>query len=312
VFSGSIASTSSIAAVQSIGKGTDNSGISFTSLTQKSNTVLVSNKTVITDEVRPTVQYPFDIIITNNTDTTPHKIKFKQSSTIHSTEATSSQLTTGVWNHVVCQKSGSFFQIWVNGTLQSNVSSSIDSMVTNDRYLFIAGNGTDSGSFSGSMDEIRVYDRGLNSTEIQYLNDNSFNTGYAYQTARVGNIFYKTGVVTVVDPRPKYKNAFLGKEGNFDYVALDYGFTGKFKSKATFFEHEIICKIRKNEFNFTQNPDSEVSKIEDYVTSSFFNPYVTTIGLYNDTHELIAIAKLANPTAKRDDVDMNFIIRFDV
>ena len=319
MFSGSVASTSSIAAVQSIGKGTDNSGVSYTSLTQQtSNTVLVSNKTVITDEVRPTVQYPFDITITNNTDATPHKIKFKQSSTIHSTEATSSKLTTGVWNHVVCQKSGSFFQIWVNGTLQSNVSSSIDSMVTNDRYFFIAGNGTDSGSFSGSMDEIRVYDRGLNSTEIQYLHDNSFNTGYAYQTARVGNIFYKTGVVTVVDPRPKYKNALLGKQGNFDYVGLDYGFTGKFKSKATFFEHEIICKIRKNEFNFTQNPsikqnrDSDVSKIEDYVTSSFFNPYVTTIGLYNDTHELIAIAKLANPTAKRDDVDMNFIIRFDV
>jgi hypothetical protein len=81
----------------------------------------------------------------------------------------------------------------------------------------------------------------------------------------------------------------LGKEGNFDYNSLDYGFTGTFKSKATFFEHEIICKIRKNEFNFTQNPsikknrDSDVSKIEDYVTSSFFNPYVTTIGLYNDT-----------------------------
>lgn len=315
---GGIASTSSIAQVQSIGAGTDNSTVSSPMPATPTDYVfLVSNKILITDEVRPTNQYPFDISITNNTDTNPHRIKLKQSSTIHSTEATSSQLTTGVWNHVVCQKSGSLFQIWLNGTLQSSVSSSIDSMVTNDRYLFIAGNGTNSGSFSGSMDEIRVYDRGLNSTEIQYLRDNSFNTGYAYQTARVGNIFYKTGVVSVVDPRPKYKNALLGKEGNFDYNSLDYGFAGTFKSKATFFEHEIICKIRKNEFNFTQNPsirknrDSEFSKIEDYVTSSFFNPYVTTIGLYNDTHELIAIAKLANPTAKRDDVDMNFIIRFD-
>jgi hypothetical protein len=34
--------------------------------------------------------------------------------------------------------------------------------------------------------------------------------------------------------------------------------------------------------------------------------------LYNDSQELVAVAKLANPTAKRDDVDMNFIIRFDV
>jgi hypothetical protein len=52
--------------------------------------------------------------------------------------------------------------------------------------------------------------------------------------------------------------------------------------------------------------------LEDYVTSSYFNPYMTTIGLYNDDRELLAVAKLANPLEKRDDVDMNVIVRFDM
>ena len=90
------------------------------------------------------------------------------------------------------------------------------------------------------------------------------------------------------------------------------------KAQVTFYEHEIICKIRKHEFNFTQNPsirrdrEKDTSLIESYVTSSYFNPYITTIGLYNDNQELVAVAKLANATPKRDDVDMNFIIRFDI
>jgi hypothetical protein len=39
---------------------------------------------------------------------------------------------------------------------------------------------------------------------------------------------------------------------------------------------------------------------------------MTTIGLYNDDRELLAVAKLANPLEKRDDVDMNVIVRFDM
>ena len=79
-----------------------------------------------------------------------------------------------------------------------------------------------------------------------------------------------------------------------------------------------IQSLKKNQFNFTQNPtlrknkDSESNLLEDYVTSSYFNPYITTIGLYNEDFELVAIGKLASATAKRDDVDMNFIVRFDM
>ena len=40
-------------------------------------------------------------------------------------------------------------------------------------------------------------------------------------------------------------------------------------------------------------------------------PYITTIGLYNDKSQLLAIGKLSQPIQKRDDIDMNFIVRWD-
>lgn len=282
------------------------------------NGVITRNKIETIEDTWISNRYPFDITITNQNNTNPHVIKFKQSSVNRTNEVTSSTLTTGEWHHIVCQRSSSNLQIWVDGNLDANVTGSNLSYITNAHNFYIAGNGFGSGSFSGSLDEVRIYNKGLNSNEISNLYDNSFQYGYAYQSSRVGNVFYNEGIMTISDPRPKYANAFLGKEGNFDYYVTDYGFEGKFKSQVTFYEHEIICKLRKHEFNFTQNPtirtnrEKETSLIENYVTSSYFNPYITTIGLYNDNQELVAVAKLANPTAKRDDVDMNFIIRFDI
>jgi hypothetical protein len=49
----------------------------------------------------------------------------------------------------------------------------------------------------------------------------------------------------------------------------------------------------------------------DMFVSGTVGPYITTIGLYNDKAQLLAVGKLANPVTKLDDVDMNFIIRWD-
>ncbi len=273
----------------------------------------------------PTIQgessnYPFDVKLYNRTAglTNEHKIEFSQKSGETLFSVTSSAISHSMWNHIVCQKSSSYYQIWVNGILSGQITGSITTNTTNDNKFFIGSNGTSNGTYSGYLDEIRIYKSGLTSEQITYLGDNSFELGYAYQTPRIGNVFYKQGIIVVSDPRPKYANVFLGKSGSFDFYGTDYGFTGSFRSTTTFYEHEITCKIRKSEFNFTQNWTVRQDKndssqfVDDYVTSSFFNPYVTTIGLYNDKYDLVAIGKLSSPLEKRDDVDMNVIIRFDV
>ena len=264
-----------------------------------------------------TKQFPFNISLMNTSSATPNKIKFSQSDGVKTAEVSSNTLNENTWYHIVCQKTGSVYQIWQNGTLSNSQQTNINTNVQNAYEFYVAGNGTSENYLSGSLDEIRVFSRALTSNEITNLSDNSLKYGYAYQRKEIGNIFYETGVIIISDPRPKYKTAFLGKYGNFDYENFAHGFEGSFKSATTLYEHEIVCKIDKNKFNHTQNPSSlikynHVNTIKSLATGSSFTPYITTIGLYNDTHDLVAIAKMATPLKKRKDIDVNVIIRFDM
>jgi hypothetical protein len=55
------------------------------------------------------------------------------------------------------------------------------------------------------------------------------------------------------------------------------------------------------------------SEIPDtYVSNPSFTPYITTVGMYNNRGELLAIGKLGTPIKKRNDVDLTIIVRFDV
>jgi hypothetical protein len=46
-------------------------------------------------------------------------------------------------------------------------------------------------------------------------------------------------------------------------------------------------------------------------TGSFLAPYITTIGLYDDDMDLVAVAKLPQPIKSDQDFPINFIVRFD-
>ena len=46
-------------------------------------------------------------------------------------------------------------------------------------------------------------------------------------------------------------------------------------------------------------------------TGSFLAPFITTIGLYDDNCDLVAVAKLPQPIKSYPDLPVNFIVRFD-
>jgi hypothetical protein len=46
-------------------------------------------------------------------------------------------------------------------------------------------------------------------------------------------------------------------------------------------------------------------------TGSFLSPFITTIGLYDDNCDLVAVAKLPQPIKSEPDFPVNFIVRFD-
>ena len=82
------------------------------------------------------------------------------------------------------------------------------------------------------------------------------------------------------------------------------------------YENEVRCIVRESDYNLTYNPSLVTGSYTggtlcDFATGSFFQPYVTTIGLYNDENELLMVAKLAKPIVLSSDTDMTFIVKYD-
>jgi hypothetical protein len=72
-------------------------------------------------------------------------------------------------------------------------------------------------------------------------------------------------------------------------------------SQETITSDFIFVRPRSSEYNYSENPSFISGSTGEVLYSSFVdNPqvYITTIGLYNDTNELLAVAKLSRPLLK--------------
>tara|TARA_R110000868_G_scaffold91756_3_gene254301 strand:+ start:19215 stop:20183 length:969 start_codon:yes stop_codon:yes gene_type:complete len=91
--------------------------------------------------------------------------------------------------------------------------------------------------------------------------------------------------------------------------------TCSFSSSFTIFETQYKCTFDPSEFNFSLNPSlisgSTEGIIYNFATGSYFNPYVTTVGLYNENQDLIAVGKLAKPLPSNNTTDTTIIINID-
>lgn len=121
----------------------------------------------------------------------------------------------------------------------------------------------------------------------------------------VGNIFYTFGLSVITNPL--YQNLFpLPTTGSISY---------SFKNEWNIYENYIYCKIKSEHFNLSYNPtllkpNGSEGEILDFATGSF-SPYMTSIGLYNDNNELLAVAKIGQPIYISPEIDMNIIIKYD-
>lgn len=86
-----------------------------------------------------------------------------------------------------------------------------------------------------------------------------------------------------------------------------------FENQFPVYEEQIRCVIKEEEFNLSYNPTlQDISgSLLNFVTSSIFKPYITTLGLYNENEELLAVAKFAKPQPISSTTDMMFIIKLD-
>jgi hypothetical protein len=75
----------------------------------------------------------------------------------------------------------------------------------------------------------------------------------------------------------------------------------KLNSEETLSSDFIFVRARNNEFNYSENPSFISGSTGAVVFDDFIdNPtsYITTVGLYNDNNELLAVAKLSRPLPK--------------
>ena len=63
----------------------------------------------------------------------------------------------------------------------------------------------------------------------------------------------------------------------------------------------FFCRVNNKRYNFSANPTYFTGSDGGFVQSTFFKDpkvYITTVGLYNDDNELLAVAKLSKPILK--------------
>jgi len=252
--------------------------------------------------------YPFKIELNTN-----KQIVFTiAGSTTFYSQITSSIAVSSSWNHVVCQKSGSTMQMYVNGTLHSSTTNNLlintyspftaSARIDNTSDVYLGGFSTNSSNLTGFIDEVRIFNKSLTAPNISSLNDRT-EGGTLLQTANVGNVFDKHGIVVISSADYRYNNITATP------------FTASYRSTVTIHELSTIAKVDAGDFNMSTNltlTQDDDSTYVSFVSGSDFSPYVTTIGLYDDAGQLLAIGKLAQPIRKRSDVDMNFLIRLDL
>lgn len=272
-------------------------------------------------------QFPFDISVHNQTAGAKNgQIVFQYSDGIADkqhlqTLSSSVKYNDNQWHNIIVthNESGTAvqnrFNFYIDGTLVGNVPTSQRRPFSNESDITImCDNALGNTGTSGSLDELRIYSTHLTPARVASLSNNHVISGSAYQTRDVGYVYYQKGLIVVTDPRPKYQNCFLGN-GNFDYTDKGYEFT--YKSTKKIEQQSILCEIGRNEYNVSQNNTlrkgggENTHELKPFVTGSDFRPYITSIGLYNDTGDLLAIGKLGAPLKKRQDVDVTVDVRLD-
>ena len=85
------------------------------------------------------------------------------------------------------------------------------------------------------------------------------------------------------------------------FVAMSGSNSFKLNSQETITSDYIFVRPRSAEFNYSENPSFISGSTGEVLYSGFINnpqTYITTVGLYNDTNELLAVAKLSRPLLK--------------
>jgi len=197
-------------------------------------------------------------------------------------------------------------------------------------------NGSTLNGFVGTIRDDGEGNLLLSGTSYNYNNDGSLQ-GYTDSTTtevKVGNIIYEHGIAIITNSRNLLTSGSrYGSGNNLGYGTARYDNPYKvldsilksdnvridFSSTRTIYESQYKCTFNPNEFIFSQNPtiisgscNNLEGKLNDFATGSYFEPYITSVGLYNNENQLIAVGKLSQPLPSSNVTDTTILVNLDL
>ena len=141
---------------------------------------------------------------------------------------------------------------------------------------------------------------------IATYTDNS-EGGLISGSTKVGDIIYEHGMVIMTENDSTRTSRFVN----------DSIFRLSFQSTMTIYESQYKCTFSPNEYTYTQNPSAisgsaNSGVVYDFLTGSYFQPYVTTVGLYNNANQLVAVGKLSQPLQSSNVTDTTILVNLDL
>jgi hypothetical protein len=109
------------------------------------------------------------------------------------------------------------------------------------------------------------------------------------------------------------KNIKSNETASYNYINASNAKYFQLNAKETISSDYVFVRVRNSDYNYSTNP-SFTSGSGDLVYSNFiYSPqtYITTVGMYNDNNELLAVAKLSKPLVKDFTKEMLIRVRLD-
>ena len=189
---------------------------------------------------------------------------------------------------VISIPSNLFGEYIMPGTFRYEYNGSSNGVITDDGNGGLFQNGDKIGDI--------IYQHGM----VIITSAGSSITGSVYGTA-----IYGTGI---------YSNATTN---DLNFLISTKNVTCSFQSTLTIYESQYKCTLNPNEFTYTQNPSSISGSANtgipcDFVTGSYFEPYITTVGLYNGANQLVAVGKLSQPLQSSNITDTTILVNLDL
>ena len=179
-------------------------------------------------------------------------------------------------------------------------------------------------TLSGSGGEIHLTDDSRDNKVNQFLGSSRYfqlvsgsngtagslsNSGYVANSGSYGLVFPDLGTILInpdavdqsidVDTLRNSNQNDNNPKTLLNSIILGANF--QLNSQETISSDYIFVRARNSEFNYSENPSFISGSTGEVIFEQFVNHpqvYATTVGMYNDSNELLAVAKLSRPLLK--------------